>query len=105
MRSRLSSIIVAVACISVGGKALAQGFPPEEAARRMTVAKGLKATLFASEPMDDADWQLLAPGESVHVDAELRIDRRIALPDPPKHQLRHQDLSAQAAASQHASVA
>jgi predicted glutamine amidotransferase len=63
------------------------------------------SVVFASEPMDDADWQLLAPGESVHVDAELKIDRRIALPDPPKHQLRHQDLSAQAAASQHASVA
>src|SRR4051812_14421332 len=28
----------------------AQGFSPEDAARRMTVAKGLKATLFASEP-------------------------------------------------------
>jgi glutamine amidotransferase len=63
------------------------------------------SVVFASEPMDDADWQLLAPGELVHVDADLRIDRRIVLPDPPKHQLRHQDLSAQAAASQHASVA
>jgi predicted glutamine amidotransferase len=63
------------------------------------------SVLFASEPMDDADWQLLAPGELVHVDADLQIDRRIALPDPPKHQLRHEDLTAQAAASQHASVA
>ena len=63
------------------------------------------SVLFASEPMDDADWQLLTPGELVYVDADLQIDRRIALPDPPKHQLRHQDLSAQAAASQHASVA
>ena len=63
------------------------------------------SVLFASEPMDDDDWQLLAPGELVHVDADLRIDRRIALPDPPKHQLRHDDLTAQAAASQHASVA
>jgi predicted glutamine amidotransferase len=63
------------------------------------------SVLFASEAMDDADWQLLAPGELVHVDADLQIDRRIALPDPPKHQLRHQDLSAQAAASQHPSVA
>jgi predicted glutamine amidotransferase len=63
------------------------------------------SVVFASEPMDDADWQLLAPGELVHVDADLQIDRRIALPDPPKHQLRHQDLSVQAAASQHASVA
>jgi predicted glutamine amidotransferase len=63
------------------------------------------SVLFASEPMDDADWQLLAPGELVHVDADLQIDRRIALPDPPKHQLRHEDLTVKAAASQHASVA
>ena len=61
--------------------------------------------LFASEPMDDDDWQLLAPGELVHVDADLHIDRHIAFPDPPKHRLRHEDLTAQAAASQHASVA
>ena len=61
--------------------------------------------LFASEPMDDDDWQLLAPGELVHVNADLQIDRRIAFRDPPKHQLRHEDLTAQAAASQHASVA
>jgi predicted glutamine amidotransferase len=63
------------------------------------------SVLFASEPMDDDDWQLLAPGGLVHVDADLQIDRRIAFPDPPKHQLRHEDLTAQAAASQHASVA
>jgi glutamine amidotransferase len=63
------------------------------------------SVVFASEPMDDDDWQLLAPGELAHVDADLRIDRRIAFPDPPKHQLRHEDLTAQAAASQHASVA
>lgn len=63
------------------------------------------SVLSASEPMDDADWQLLASGELVHVDADLQIDRRIVLPDPPKHQLRHEDLTAQAAASQHASVA
>jgi predicted glutamine amidotransferase len=63
------------------------------------------SVLFASEPMDDSDWQLLAPGELVHVDADLQIDRRIALTGPPKHQLRHQDLTVQAAASQHPSVA
>ena len=63
------------------------------------------SVVFASEPMDDDDWALLAPGELVHVDADLQIDRRIAFPDPPKHQLRHEDLTAQAAASQHASVA
>ena len=50
-------------------------------------------------------WQLLAPGEVTHVDADLRLTRQIAFPDPPKHQLRHEDLTAQAASSQHASVA
>jgi predicted glutamine amidotransferase len=63
------------------------------------------SVVVASEPMDDDDWQLLAPGELVHVDADLHINRRIAFPDPPKHQLRHEDLTGQAAASQHASVA
>jgi len=63
------------------------------------------SVLFASEPMDDDDWQLLAPGELVHVDTDLHIDRHIAFPTPPKHQLRHEDLTTQAAASQHPSVA
>jgi predicted glutamine amidotransferase len=63
------------------------------------------SVLFASEPMDDDDWQVLAPGELVHVNADLRIDCRVAVPGPPKHQLRHEDLTAQAAASQHPSVA
>jgi putative membrane-bound dehydrogenase-like protein len=44
-------MVVAIACVSTGGGALSQGFSPVEAAHRMTVAKGLKATLFASEPM------------------------------------------------------
>lgn len=63
------------------------------------------SVLFASEPMDDDDWQLLAPGELVHVDADLQINRQIAFPNPPKNQLRHDDLTAKAAASQHGSVA
>jgi glutamine amidotransferase len=63
------------------------------------------SVLFASEPMDDEDWQPLAAGELVHVDADLQIDRRIAFPDRPKHQLRHTDLTPRAAASQHATVA
>jgi predicted glutamine amidotransferase len=62
--------------------------------------------IFASEPMDDdSRWKLMEPGELVHVDADLQITRRIAFPEPPKHQLRHEDLTSQAAASQHASVA
>jgi predicted glutamine amidotransferase len=62
------------------------------------------SVLFATEPMDDDDWQPLAPGELVHVDSELQINRRIAFPDPPKHQLRHDDLTAKAAASQQGKV-
>jgi predicted glutamine amidotransferase len=58
------------------------------------------SVVFASEPMDDDDWRLIAPGELVHVDADLQIDRRIVLPGPPKHQLRHHDLTVKAAASQ-----
>src|SRR6187399_3233563 len=44
---------VAVATLSMAHNptSFAQGFSPEEATERMTVAKGLKATLFASEPM------------------------------------------------------
>jgi glutamine amidotransferase len=63
------------------------------------------SVVFASEPMDDDQWQLLAPGELVHVGADLRVTRQLAFPEPPKHQLRHEDLTAKAASSQHASVA
>jgi predicted glutamine amidotransferase len=63
------------------------------------------SVVFASEPMDDDDWQILEPGELVHVDADLQLTRHIAFPEAPKHQLRHEDLTATAAASQHASVA
>src|SRR6476660_7529309 len=51
MRFWLSNIGVGLVFISVDNAALCQGFSPDEAARRMTAAKGLKATLFASEPM------------------------------------------------------
>ncbi|WP_454791620.1 class II glutamine amidotransferase [Mycolicibacterium lutetiense] len=60
------------------------------------------SVVFASEPMDGEDWQLIAPGELVHVDADLRIERQRAFPDPPRNLLHRDDLSAQAAASQHA---
>ncbi|MGH3563048.1 MAG: class II glutamine amidotransferase [Mycobacterium sp.] len=67
--------------------------------------RGRPAVVFASEPMnDDPGWQLIVPGELVHVDADLRITRELVLPDPPKHQLRRTDLSALAAASQHPAV-
>lgn len=60
------------------------------------------SVVFASEAMDDEEWQSIAPGELVHIDADLRISTRVAFPDPPRHLLRRDDLSAQAAASQHA---
>lgn len=60
------------------------------------------SVVFASEPMDDDPrWRLLAPGELVHVDAGLQIKCDVVLPDPPRHQLRRQDLSLAAQAAQH----
>lgn len=58
------------------------------------------SVVFASEPMDGEQWQLIAPGELVHANADLEIARRMVLPGPPRHLLRHEDLSAKAAASQ-----
>jgi predicted glutamine amidotransferase len=61
--------------------------------------------VFASEPMnDDPRWRPLEPGELVHVDAGLRITRRVVLPDPPTHLLRRADLSAPVQRAQHTSV-
>lgn len=60
--------------------------------------------VFASEPMNqDPAWRLLEPGTLVHVDADLTVTERTALPDPPRHRLVLADLSATAATSQHAS--
>ena len=59
------------------------------------------AVVIASEPMDeDPGWQLLAPGELVHVDAGLHVRRELVLPDPPAHPLTLADLDARAAESQ-----
>lgn len=63
------------------------------------------AVVFATERMDDDPrWQLIAPGELVHVDAGLRITRRVVLPDPPAHQLSRAQLNPVAAAAQHRST-
>jgi len=60
------------------------------------------SVVFATEPMDDAArWQLIEPGELIHVDAGLQISRDLVLPDPPRHQLRPEDLSPTALASLH----
>jgi predicted glutamine amidotransferase len=64
------------------------------------------SVIFASEPMDDDPrWQLMEPGQLVHVDADLDVTKQLVFPKPPKHQLRLQDLTPKAAASQHTSVA
>lgn len=61
------------------------------------------SVVFATERMDDdARWRLLEPGELVHVDAALRIDRRLILPDPPAHLLRRAELSVPVQEGQHA---
>jgi predicted glutamine amidotransferase len=60
------------------------------------------SVVFATEPMDDAArWQLIEPGELIHVDAGLQISRDLVLPDPPRHRLRPEDLSSAALASLH----
>jgi predicted glutamine amidotransferase len=60
------------------------------------------SVVFATERMDDAQrWQLIEPGELIHVDAGLQIHRDLVLPDPPRHQLTEADLSPAALASVH----
>lgn len=64
--------------------------------------RGRSAVVFASEPMDDDPrWQLIAPGELVHVDAGLQIQRDVVLPDPPRYQLQREELSSAVQAAQH----
>ena len=57
--------------------------------------------IFASEQMDeDGGWRDLPPGELVHVDEHLNVEMTVVAPDPPRHQLRLEDLGVHAAASQ-----
>jgi glutamine amidotransferase len=59
------------------------------------------AVIFATEPMDDdPGWRHLEAGELVHVDAELNVTSRIAVPDPPAHPVRLTDLRPRAVESQ-----
>jgi glutamine amidotransferase len=61
------------------------------------------AVVVASERMDeDPGWRSLRSGELLHVDASLRVTRRVILPEPPRHQLTVHQLSPRAAASQSA---
>ncbi|RRR41906.1 class II glutamine amidotransferase [Mycolicibacter terrae] len=64
--------------------------------------RGRRAVVFASEPMDtDPRWRLLAPGELIHVDAELQLTTELAFPDPPARQLRRDELTTAAQEAQH----
>ncbi len=59
------------------------------------------AVVVATEPMDeDPGWRALEPGQLLHVDENLNLDLRTALPDPPAHPLTLADLDPRAAASQ-----
>ena len=61
------------------------------------------SVVFATEPMDDDPrWCLLDPGELVYVDTNLDITRTVALPDPPRHLVRRDDLSQPVFCAQHA---
>jgi predicted glutamine amidotransferase len=59
------------------------------------------AVIFATEQMDeDSGWSQLQSGELVHVDEQLNVQRTLVAPDPPRHQLRLDQLAPHAAASQ-----
>jgi putative membrane-bound dehydrogenase-like protein len=52
LRTALVTAGLATACLNANsGFALAQGYPPEEAVRRMTLPEGFKARLVAAEPL------------------------------------------------------
>jgi predicted glutamine amidotransferase len=59
------------------------------------------AVIVASEPMDEhPGWRNLAPGELIHVDADLNVHSATVVTEPPAQLLRLQDLDARAAVSQ-----
>ncbi|MFI9250969.1 class II glutamine amidotransferase [Streptomyces sp. NPDC053069] len=59
------------------------------------------SVVVASERLDESPyWQLMAPGELLHVGPDLQAASRIALADPPAHPLTLSDLRPEAAASQ-----
>jgi glutamine amidotransferase len=88
-----------------GGPSGRRHFDGASAAGRIRVRSGAlaegAAVVVATEPMDeDPGWSALAPGELLHVARDLRVTRRVALPEPPRHALRLADLEPAAAASQ-----
>jgi predicted glutamine amidotransferase len=52
----------------------------------------LPSVVVASEPLDADAWQLLDPGELVHVDRGLGIHRTVVLPHPPSHRVAAEDV-------------
>ncbi|MFB7668785.1 class II glutamine amidotransferase [Kitasatospora sp. NPDC056138] len=65
--------------------------------------RDVPTVVVASERMDEnPHWQLMAPGELLHVGPDLGLTRRIVLPDAPAHPLSLSDLRPEAAASQKA---
>jgi glutamine amidotransferase len=74
------------------------------AAGRIRVRSGDMAdcpsVLLATEPMDEnPGWRPMAPGELLHVDADLRVESTVALPDPPAYPLQAQPSAATPRAS------
>lgn len=64
------------------------------------------AVVVASERMDDnPGWRPLAPGELLHVAADLTTTSRVVVDGPPRHLLTMADLRPEAAASQTAAPA
>lgn len=59
------------------------------------------SVVFASEAMDDGAWQMLEAGEVIHVGPDLRIERRMVLPNPPVHRMERSDLTTATASAQH----
>jgi predicted glutamine amidotransferase len=59
------------------------------------------AVVIASERMDDdPGWRLLASGELLHVDADLKVSSRTVIERPPAHLLSLADLDLRARSSQ-----
>jgi len=47
---------------------------------------GTASVVIASEELDgETGWRMLEPGELVHVQPDLSVDSRIAVPEPPAH--------------------
>jgi predicted glutamine amidotransferase len=93
-----------------GGVSGARHLDAASGAGRIRVRSGAlaqrPAVIVATEPMDeDSGWRALEPGELVHVDRALRVERRVVLPEPPRHPLTLADLHPEAAASQQPAAA